>query len=124
MAKKRMFSVQIVGSDAFQEMSIGARLLYYELGMVADDDGFVSSPSVVLRSCRCNSNDLRRLLDEGYIFRFPSGVLLIRHWFLHNTIKPDRYHPTMHTAELSQVEKDRFKVYQMKKRGSPDNDTR
>lgn len=124
MADKRCLKKEILLSDQFLNMPPKTCVLYIILNYMADDDGFVSSPSVVLRSCRCNSNDLRRLLDEGYIFRFPSGVLLIRHWFLHNTIKPDRYHPTMHTAELSQVEKDRFKVYQMKKRGSPDNDTR
>ena len=123
MADKRCLKKEILLSDQFLNMPPKTCVLYIILNYMADDDGFVSSPSVVLRSCRCNSNDLRRLLEEGYIFRFPSGVLLIRHWFLHNTIKPDRYHPTMHTEELSQVEKDRFKVYQMKKRGSPDHDT-
>lgn len=123
MADKRCLKKEILLSDQFLNMPPKTCVLYIILNYMADDDGFVSSPKVVLRSCRCNATDLRRLLEEGYIYRFPSGVLLIRHWFLHNTIKPDRYHPTMHTEEISQVEKDRFKVYQMKKRGSPDNDT-
>lgn len=103
MAKKRMFSSQIVGSDAFQDMSIGARLLYFELGMVADDDGFVNNAKTIAKSRGINVKCYQELLDNHFLISFPSNVIVIKHWFIHNTKRTDRYTHTAYTDELSQL---------------------
>ncbi len=124
MADRRCLRKEILFSDQFLNMPPKICLLYILLNYMADDDGFVSNPGVVLRACRCKEKDMKLLFDEGYLYGFPSGVILIRHWSLHNTIKGDRYHPTMYTDELAQVEKDSFKIYQLKKERSSDHDSR
>ena len=123
MADRRCLRKEILFSDQFLNMPAKICLLYILLNYMADDDGFASNPGVVLRSCRCTEKDLKRLIDEGFLYRFRTGVVLIRHWFIHNTIKGDRYHPTMCIEELAQVEKDSFKIYQMKKERSGDHDS-
>ena len=50
MAKKRMFSLDVIDLDSFIEMPISAKLLYYDLGMRADDDGFINSPKKIMIS--------------------------------------------------------------------------
>ena len=124
MADRRCLRKEMLFSDQFLNMPAKVCLLYILLNYSADDDGFVDSPGMVLRSSRCSAKDLKSLEEKGYILQFDSGVILIRHWLLHNTIKSDRYHPTMHEKELGLVEKDRFKVYQLKQERSPKNDSR
>ena len=94
-----MFSLQVVDTDKFIEMSISARLLYYELGMRADDDGFVSSPVKIIRSVGCSSEDLKQLVSKGYIIPFDNGIVVIRHWKMNNYIQADRYHKTIYHDE-------------------------
>ena len=98
MANRRMFSKTIVDSDEFLDMPISARLLYYDLGMRADDDGFVS-PKRVMRISGAADDDLRFLLAKRYLIPFESGVIVIRHWKMHNLIRKDRYTRTEHTEE-------------------------
>ena len=47
VAKKRMFNVDIVGSDAFLDLPHTSQALYFQLGMRADDDGFVGNPKTI-----------------------------------------------------------------------------
>ena len=99
MASRRMFSLQVVDTDKFIDMSISARLLYYELGMRADDDGFISSPLKIIRSVGCSTDDLKLLIAKGYVISFDSGIIVIRHWKMNNYIQKDRYIKTIYQDE-------------------------
>ena len=98
-----MFSSQIVGSDAFNEMSIGARLLYYELGMTADDDGFVNNAKTVAKNKGIGIKCYQELLDKHFIIEFESKVVVIKHWFINNYVRRDRHSVTVYNDEYSQL---------------------
>lgn len=100
MAEKRMFSKQIVDSDAFLDMPVTSRLLYYDLGMRADDDGFVNSPKRIMRLIGASDDDLTVLCSKGFIIPFESGVVVIKHWRINNFIRKDRYKPTPYQEEF------------------------
>jgi hypothetical protein len=102
MAQRRMFSAQIVNSDAFLDMPISSQALYFHLGMHSDDDGFVS-PRKVLRLIGAGDDDLKVLLSKQFVIPFDSGVIVITHWRQNNYIQADRYTPTIYKAERSQL---------------------
>lgn len=104
MASRRMFSLQVIDTDKFIEMSISARLLYYELGMRADDDGFISSPLKIIRSVGCSTDDLKLLIAKGYVISFDSGIIVIRHWKMNNYIQADRYKRTIYQDEAKTLD--------------------
>ena len=99
MAQKRMFSKQITTSDAFMEMPASSQLLYFHLNMEADDDGFVANPKRILKVVGCGEDDLKILLAKRFILGFPSGVVVIKHWLIHNTLRMDRYVETGYVDE-------------------------
>ena len=99
MAQKRMFSLHVVDTDKFMDMSTSAQALYFHLGMHGDDDGFVASPRKIARSAGCNDDDMRLLAAKGFIIPMESGVVVITDWKVNNTIKSDRYLPTIYQRE-------------------------
>ena len=101
---KRSFSLNVVDSDAFLDMPRSARLLYYDLGMRADDRGFIQSPRRLLRSIDAPEKDLKILLKAGYVYQFSSGVVVILDWPVHNSLRRDRFVETTCQAELAQLE--------------------
>ena len=103
MARRRMFSLDIVDSDQFTDLPPTARLLYYELGVRADDDGFVGNPRKITRFAECSEDDIKTLEDKGFIYIFDSGILAIRHWLANNQIRNDRYHETYYKEEKKNV---------------------
>lgn len=103
MANRRMFSKSVVDTDHFLDMGAGAQLLYYNLGIHADDDGFVTAPKKIMRNCRATDGDMKELIREGFIIPFPSGVIVITHWRENNFIRSDRYNPTVCTEEKAQL---------------------
>ena len=103
MAERRMFSNAVIGSDDFLDMPATTQLLYFHLGMRADDDGFVGSPKAVMRLIGANNDDLKLLYAKNYIIPFKSGVMLITHWKVNNYIRSDRYHETVYLAEIETV---------------------
>lgn len=106
-----MFAKTIIDSDAFLELPPPAQLLYFHLGMRADDDGFVNKPKSILRLTGCSAEDLELLVKKEYLIRFDSGVVVIRHWKVHNTIKNDRYRKTNQLEELAMLRQDETKAY-------------
>ena len=103
MAEKRMFTQKIIDSDAFLDMPLSAQALYFHLNMRADDDGFVNNPRKITRYVSASEDDLKLLLIKRFIIGFSSGVIVIKHWRMHNTLKSDRYHPTDYQEELAQL---------------------
>jgi hypothetical protein len=99
MAERRMFAKSIVMSDAFLDMPISARCLYFTLGMVADDDGFVGNPKMTVRMCGASMDDLNVLLAKRYVLGFKSGVIVVKHWKINNYLRNDRYSKTTYTEE-------------------------
>ena len=103
MANKRMFSLDIVDSDAFLEMPPTARLLYFEMGMRADDEGFVNGPRKIMRISGATEEDMNILTQKGFIIPFDSGIVVIKHWRINNQIRKDRFKPTRYQEELSTI---------------------
>lgn len=103
MARKRMFTNDITDSDAFIEMSSAAQALYFHLNQGADDDGFNNQIQIAMHKAHASTDDLKILMAKNYIIRFESGVIVIKHWRLHNTIRKDRYKPTNFQEELRQL---------------------
>lgn len=103
MANRRMFSLDVVGTDKFLELPVTAQCLYFHLGMRADDDGFISSPKQILKMLSCTNGDMKILAANGYIIPFESGIIVIRHWKQNNYIQSDRYKKTRYIEEKSML---------------------
>jgi hypothetical protein len=103
MAQKRLFSMQIVDSDAFLEMPMTSQLLYFHLAMRADDEGFVGNPKRVIKMIGSSEDDFKVLLIKRFLLSFESGVVVIKHWLIHNTIRMDRFNPTNYQEEKSML---------------------
>lgn len=111
MASKRMFSKQAVRTDRYLDMPLTAQAVYFHLNMEADDDGFIGSKKRILSMIGASQEDYNCLVENGYILEFESGIIVITHWNIHNTIQKDRYKPTIYQDELSTLLKDCNKVY-------------
>lgn len=98
-----MFNRDIIESDLFLEMPLTTQALYFHLGMRADDEGFINSPKRVLREINCSNDDLKLLIAKGYIICFESGIVVITHWNMHNTIRKDRFKPTIYFEEKTKL---------------------
>lgn len=111
MAQKRMFSLQVVDTDKFMDMSTSAQALYFHLGMHGDDDGFVSSPRKIARAAGCNDDDMRLLAAKGFVIPFDSGVVVITDWRINNTLQNDRYKETIYQEEKAMLQSDKSGKY-------------
>lgn len=94
MAKRRMFSMKIVDTDAFCEMPTSAQNLYFHIGMRADDDGFYAGVRGLMAKIHSTADDLNILLARRFILSVGDGVYVIKHWKINNYIQKDRYEPT------------------------------
>ena len=110
MAEKRMYSKKITDSDAFIEMPSAAQALYFHLNQGADDDGFNNQIAMAMYKAHASTDDLKILMVKNFVIRFESGIIVIKHWRLHNTLRKDRYVPTNYQEE--------FKMLGLKENGS------
>ncbi|EPX17097.1 DNA replication protein [Streptococcus agalactiae LDS 623] len=106
MAQRRMFSKDITSSDIFVDMPASTRLLYYDLGMEADDDGFVGNAKMLSRAYGASNDDIKLLQAKGFIVVFESGVTVIKDWKINNQIRKDRYKPTIYQTEKNMLSTD------------------
>ena len=111
MAEKRMFAKTIIDSDLFLDMPVTAQLLYFHLCMRADDDGFINNPKRIMRDIRCSDDDMKVLIVKDFVIPFESGVIVIKHWRLHNYIQKDRYKPSL-CDEKDLLTTNKNKVYE------------
>lgn len=102
MAQRRMFSPDIVCSDAFLDMPTSSQALYYSLGMYADDDGFVN-PRKIMRMLGVAEDDLKILIGKRFVLPFASGVIVIKHWKINNLVRKDWYRPTQYLEERAML---------------------
>ena len=103
MAEKRMFTKRISDSDAFIEMPATSQALYFHLNQGADDDGFNNQVQMAMWKSHASIDDLKILMAKNFIIRFESGVIVIKHWRMHNTLRRDRYVPTNFQEELAML---------------------
>lgn len=104
MAEKRMISKQIIDSDTFLDMPLSAQALYFHLLMRADDDGFVDNSKKIVRMICASEDDLKLLIAKRYLLVFETGVVVVKHWRVHNYIKNDRYIKTSHIDEYAMLD--------------------
>jgi len=96
-----MFSKEITTSDTFVDMPMSSQLLYFHLGMEADDEGFIGNAKMLSRAYGANSDDLSLLKAKGFIIMFENGVSVVKDWNLNNKIRKDRIKPTIYRSEKS-----------------------
>ena len=99
MAERRMFTKKITDSDPFTEMPLSAQALYFHLNMNADDDGFLNNPKKIQRSIGASEDDLKLLIAKRFILIFEKGIIVIKHWRMHNLLRKDRYTETQYIEE-------------------------
>ena len=103
MAERRMFAKTIIDSDAFIDMPLSTHALYFHLSMRADDDGFINNPRKIQRMIGASDDDLKVLVAKRFLIPFDSGVVVIKHWKIHNYIQKDRYKPTVYSEEKAML---------------------
>ena len=113
MADRRMFTKKVSDDDAFTSMPPTAQCLYFHLCMHADDDGFSNNVRLALFNAHATTDDFNTLVSKRFIIPFDSGVIVIRHWRMHNYIQSDRKHDTEHTQELSDLILQKNGVYEL-----------
>ena len=111
LAERRMFAKKITESDAFLDMPSSTQMLYFHLSMNADDDGFVNNPKKIQRMCGASDDDFKLLVAKSFVILFESGIIVIKHWKMHNYIQSDRYRPTDYVDEKSMLGVKRNKAY-------------
>lgn len=105
MAQRRMFSLKVIDTDNFLDMSPTAQNLYFHLGMRADDDGFVASPKKIMQMCGAPDDDMKVLIAKCFIIPMATnGVCVITHWKVNNLIRPDRYVETEYKEEKGRLD--------------------
>jgi len=104
MAEKRMFTQKIIDSDAFLDMPLSTQALYFHLNMRADDDGFINNPKRIQRTIGASDDDLKLLIAKRFVICFENGVIVIKHWRMHNTLRKDRYNPTQYQEQFAQLD--------------------
>lgn len=103
MAERRMFAKTIIDSDAFLDMPLTTQALYFHLSMRADDEGFINNPKKIVRMIGAGEDELKLLFAKGYVIPFDSGVVVIKHWRIHNYLRSDRFKPTIYMDERAMV---------------------
>ena len=111
MAERRMFAKALIDSDLFLDLPLSAQALYFHLSLRADDDGFVGNPRKIQRMVGGSDDDMKLLVLKQFVLVFDSGVIVIRHWRLHNYIRSDRYKETIYTEEKAQVSVGKDNLY-------------
>ncbi len=104
MAQKRMFDKVVTTSDDFLELSAEAQCLYFHMGMLADDDGLAKNYRSYMKLIGATNEDLQSLIDKSFIYKFDSDVIAIKHWKINNTVRNDRYRPTIFQNEFSRLD--------------------
>ena len=99
-----MFALEIIDDQAFTDMSSSAQALYFHLGMIADDDGFVNNPKNAQAKAHASDDDLRVLEAKKFVLYIRDGLVVITDWKANNYIQKDRYKPTRYVEEKELLE--------------------
>lgn len=110
---RRMISSKVVDTDNFLDLPATSQNLYFHLLMHADDDGFLGNPKTITRSIGAHQDDLKLLIEKGYLFVFEDGAIAIKDWFIHNYIPKDRYHETVYKEDKKKLEVTETQQYRL-----------
>ena len=110
MANRRMMSKAIIETDKFMDMPMSTQCLYFHLLLRADDDGFIASPKRIMRCVGCSDDDIKLLITKNYVIAFESGVIVIKHWRVHNYLRRDRYKES-NVEEFQRLKLDKIGEY-------------
>ena len=113
MAERRMFARTIIDSDAFLDMPLSTQSLYFHLSMRADDDGFINNPKKIQRMIGASEDDLKLLIAKNFIIPFENGIVVIKHWKIHNYIRGDRYKETVYQEQKEMLIEKENKAYSL-----------
>jgi hypothetical protein len=119
MANKRMLSMSIIDTDFFLDMPLSTQCLYFHLNMRADDDGFLGGHKRIMRIIRASDDDMTVLKDKRFVIDFEDGVIVIKHWRIHNTLRKDRYNTTTYVEHAEQIKIKDNGVYTLEGEGTP-----
>ena len=111
MAERRMFAKTIIDSDSFLDLPMSSQCLYFHLNLRADDEGFINNPKRIQRMIGASDDDLKLLFMKNFVIPFESGVVVIKHWKIHNYIQKDRFKPTVYTEEKAMLTEKENKAY-------------
>ena len=111
MGKRRMISSEITDTDSFINLPSSAQALYMHLCLAADDDGFCDQITTCMWKAHAVVQDINSLLEAELLYRFDSGVIVIRHWRVMNSLRKDRYHPSKFAEKESLVVNNNTKEY-------------
>ena len=103
MANRRMFSKEIVRSDAFLDLPVSSRELYFQLGMETDDRGYVSNARSIIRLIGANPGDLEPLIVKGFLMLRGETLILQKHFQINNLIRKDRFHETDYLDDFKKL---------------------
>jgi len=109
-----MFAKTIIDSDAFLDMPLTSQVLYFHLCMRADDEGFINNPKKIQRMVGCNDDDLKLLISKSFIILFENGIIVIKHWRLHNYIRKDRFKETVYQEERALLDEKENGSYRLR----------
>ena len=98
-----MFTKKIIDSDAFLDMPLSTQALYFHLNMRADDDGFINNPRKIMRMIGASEDDMKVLITKRFIIIFDSGIVVVKHWRMHNLLRKDRYIETQYLEEKNML---------------------
>lgn len=116
MAEKRMFSQNIIESDAFTDMPAEAQMLYVHLSMNADDDGFCDKPRQIMRQCGASNDSMKLLVAKKFVLTFEKNdgfIVVIKHWRMNNYIRKDTYRETKYKEFMRELYYDENQSYSM-----------
>ena len=111
MAERRMLARTIIDSDDYLDLPFSAQVLYFHLSLRADDDGFIGNVKRVAKMIDCTEDDIDTLVKNGYLLAFDSGIVVIRHWNVHNYIRKDTYKKTVYDSERELIGIDEGGIY-------------
>lgn len=111
MAERRMFAKTIIDSDAFLDLPISAQALYFHLAMRADDEGFINKPRAIMNMIGAKNDDMNLLINRKFVIIFDSGIIVIKHWKIHNYIQPSRLKETKYKFEKASLYLDENNAY-------------
>lgn len=109
-----MFAKTIIDSDPFLDMPLSTQALYFHLSMRADDDGFINNAKKIQRMIGASDDDLRMLAAKRFIIPFESGIVVIKHWKIHNYIRGDRKKDTVYPEEMALLTEKENGAYSLK----------
>lgn len=115
MAERRMMAKSVIDTDAFMEMPATAQCLYFHLLLRADDEGFLRNAKLIMRMTGAKNDDMNILISKQYVIPFDTGVIVIKHWKIHNYIRKDRISPTLCNKERTLLQVAPDGSYSMKR---------